>query len=90
MLDDITLANLEVLKNSRGGTEGTLLARLDHCVTYPGKRLLRHWLCAPLSDPMAIGVRQEATEELLKCTALAVELRTIFKTVPDLERLIAK
>ena len=30
-LDGQTLANLEVLENGMGGTEGTLLRYLDHC-----------------------------------------------------------
>lgn len=90
VLDDITLTNLEVLKNSRGGTEGTLLAHLDHCVTFPGKRLLRQWLCAPLCDTVGIKARQSAVDELLERSDVTEELKKCLKTVPDLERLLAK
>lgn len=49
MLDGPTLANLEVLENTRDkGGEGTLLQYLSHCVTPMGKREFRRWLCNPL------------------------------------------
>ena len=37
-LDGPTLANLELLENSEGGASGSLLSRLDTCVT-PGPQL---------------------------------------------------
>ena len=49
ILDGITLANLEVLENSRDKTAaGTLLQHLNHCVTPFGKREFKRWLCNPL------------------------------------------
>lgn len=38
VLDGTTLHNLEVFRNSSGGTEGTLVERLDRCSTPFGKR----------------------------------------------------
>lgn len=55
VLDGVTLANLEILQNVSGGTEGTLLERLDTCSTPFGKRLLKQWLCSPLCNPTSIG-----------------------------------
>lgn len=58
VLDGISLANLEILQNSlTGGTEGTLLERLDQCSTAFGKRLFKQWLCAPLCNPHSINDR---------------------------------
>ncbi len=57
VLDGQTLAHIEVLQNSQGGTEGTLLQLLSRCVTPFGKRLFKVWLCAPLRDVAAINDR---------------------------------
>ena len=57
VLDGQTLAHIEVLRNSQGGTEGTLLQLLSRCVTPFGKRLFKVWLCAPLRDVQAINDR---------------------------------
>ena len=49
VLDGITVRNLEiVVNNTTGGSEGTLLGRLDSCNTAMGRRVLRHWVVAPL------------------------------------------
>ena len=49
VLDGITVRNLEiVVNNTTGGSEGTLLGRLDSCNTAMGRRTLRHWVVAPL------------------------------------------
>lgn len=56
-LDGQTLAHIEVLQNSQGGTEGTLIQLLSRCVTPFGKRLFKVWLCAPLRDVKAINDR---------------------------------
>ena len=35
----------QVLENTEGGTEGSLMSALDMCATVMGKRRLRAWLC---------------------------------------------
>lgn len=56
-LDGQTLAHIEVLQNSQGTTEGTLIQLLSRCVTPFGKRLFKVWLCAPLRGVSAINDR---------------------------------
>ncbi|KAG7462668.1 hypothetical protein MATL_G00187230 [Megalops atlanticus] len=91
VLDGVTLANLEVLQNgSTGGTEGTLLERLDSCCTPFGKRLLKQWLCAPLCNPTSIADRLDAVEDLMAAPAQASEVTELLKKLPDLERLLSK
>ncbi|CAF4442686.1 unnamed protein product, partial [Adineta steineri] len=46
VLDATTLYNLEILTNSRGGKEGSLLYVCDRCSTHFGKRLLARRLSA--------------------------------------------
>lgn len=90
VLDGVTLANLEIFQNGSGGTEGTLLERLDTCSTPFGKRLLKQWLCAPLCNPTSIGDRQDAVEDLIGAQAQATEVSEMLKKLPDLERLLSK
>uniref|UniRef100_A0A3B4TSW9 DNA mismatch repair protein n=2 Tax=Seriola dumerili TaxID=41447 RepID=A0A3B4TSW9_SERDU len=90
VLDGVTLANLEIFQNGSGGTEGTLLERLDTCSTPFGKRLLKQWLCAPLCNPTSIKDRLDAVEDLMGAQAQATEVSDLLKKLPDLERLLSK
>lgn len=90
VLDGVTLANLEIFQNGSGGTEGTLLERLDTCSTPFGKRLLKQWLCAPLCNPSSIRDRLDAVDDLMGAQAQATEVSDLLKKLPDLERLLSK
>lgn len=90
VLDGVTLANLDVFQNGSGGTEGTLLERLDTCSTPFGKRLLKQWVCAPLCNPTSIKDRLDAVEDLMGAAAQAGEVTDLLKKLPDLERLLSK
>lgn len=90
VLDGVTLTNLEIFQNGSGGTEGTLLERLDTCSTLFGKRLLKQWLCAPLCNPTSIGDRLDAVEDLMAAQAQATDVTDLLKKLPDLERLLSK
>ncbi|XP_058507233.1 DNA mismatch repair protein Msh6 isoform X1 [Solea solea] len=90
VLDGVTLANLEIFQNGSGGTEGTLMERLDTCSTPFGKRLLKQWLCAPLCNPTSIKDRLDAVEDLMGAQAQATEVSDLLKKLPDLERLLSK
>lgn len=90
ILDSVTLANLEILENSNGGIEGTLLERLDRCQTPFGKRLLKQWICAPPCDPDVSSDRLDAIDDLASCPGLLSEARDVLKNVPDLERMLTK
>nr|XP_019947625.1 PREDICTED: DNA mismatch repair protein Msh6 isoform X1 [Paralichthys olivaceus] len=90
VLDGVTLANLEIFQNAAGGTEGTLLERLDTCATPFGKRLLKQWLCAPLCNPTSVRDRLDAVEDLMGAQAQATEVSDLLKKLPDLERLLSK
>lgn len=52
VLDGVSLANLEVLRNSYdGGEKGSLWAFVNRCSTPFGRRLLKDWLLKPLLLP---------------------------------------
>lgn len=90
VLDGVTLANLEIFQNGSGGTDGTLLDRLDTCSTPFGKRLLKQWLCAPLCNPTSIRDRLDAMDDLMGAQDQATEVADLLKKLPDLERLLSK
>ncbi|MEE6474210.1 hypothetical protein FKM82_010317 [Ascaphus truei] len=91
VLDGVTLTNLEILQNgTNGSVEGTLLEKLDTCVTPFGKRLLKQWLCAPLCNPMSINDRLNAIEDLMAVPDKVSEIGELLKKLPDLERLLSK
>ncbi|KAH9551678.1 hypothetical protein CY35_09G025900 [Sphagnum magellanicum] len=91
VLDAAALENLEVLENRDGGTSGTLLARLDHCATRFGRRLLRSWLARPLLQVKSIQQRQTAIKDLKGVGAeAAISFKKALAGVPDMERLLAQ
>ena len=56
-MDEATRGSLEILENSTGSRNGSLIATLDRCSTGAGSRLLAEDLSAPLLDVEAISDR---------------------------------
>jgi len=88
-MDGPTLANLDVLE-SEAGFEGSLLHCLDACRTAGGKRLLRRWVCRPLTDLHAIRRRQDAVQSLLEHPEFADIAKTRLGLLPDVERALGR
>ena len=83
--------NLELTQTMRSGEKkGTLLWVLDKTCTAMGGRMLRSWLEKPLLDPVQIGRRHSAVEELVNSTILRCELQEALKGVSDLERVMTR
>ena len=83
--------NLELTETIRSKEKrGTLLWVLDKTSTAMGSRMLRSWLEKPLLDPVEIGRRQNAVEELVGATIVRGELQETLKDVTDLERVMAR
>ena len=90
-MDAAALSGLEILENTAGGSAGTLLTSIDRCVSGPGRRLLRRWVCRPLMSPAAIKARQIAVAAMrgsgLEVTGIA---RRLLREAPDTERAISR
>ena len=83
--------NLELTETMRTKEKkGTLLWVLDKTHTAMGARMLRSWLEKPLLDPVQIGRRHSAVEELVACPIIRGELEQALKNVTDLERVMAR
>ena len=90
-LDMDARRNLELTETLRSKEKkGTLLWVLDKTHTPMGGRLLRSWLEKPLLDPVEIGRRQTAVEELVNATVCRGELQQALKSVTDLERVMTR
>jgi len=91
VLDGQTLINLEIFANTfDGGSEGTLFAMLNRCITPFGKRMLRQWVCHPLADARKINARLDAVDVLMADRTLSDQFSASLSKIPDLERLISR
>lgn len=90
-LDTQTFQHLEIFSSlTPGEHNATLWQTLKRPLSAPGGRLLRVWLSNPLLDYAAIKQRLQSVRELSEQTALRSNLETLLKTLPDLERLLAR
>ena len=91
VLDDVTLRNLEILRNIRDRSRrGTLLEYLSHTKTAMGARTLARWIEMPLLSQAEISRRLDAVEELVKDSLLRVGLAEKLRGCADIERLLSR
>ena len=86
-LDGTTQRNLELTETMSGGSEGSLLATLDHTVTSAGRRMLTEWLQRPRRERELLTRRQSAVEALTEAAMARDRLREALDGAYDLERL---
>ncbi|MEX0742546.1 MAG: DNA mismatch repair protein MutS, partial [Phycisphaeraceae bacterium] len=88
LIDQVSLRSLEVERTMRSGeVAGSLLGVLQNCRTAMGKRMLRQWLCYPLTDLKAIEQRQDAVAAFAGDPALASDLNDALEQVQDVQRI---
>src|SRR3954469_3699310 len=90
LVDPTTLKNLEVIEAADGGRTGSLLHEIDRSITPMGGRLLRAWLLRPLVALERIQDRLDAVEDFAFRGTARTKLRETFKSVHDIERLVAR
>ena len=86
-LDEVAIANLEIVRTLQGERKGSLLHLLDHSKTSMGARALRRRLLTPLTDVAAIRRRHDAVEAFLLDAKLRTRVRETLASVGDLERM---
>ncbi len=90
-VDQTSLRSLEVLRTIRTeSSKGSLLECVDMTLTGMGSRMMRAWLCMPLCNVKQIELRQDAVEEFFNNDAQCGEIRKQFKTIADIERIVAR
>jgi DNA mismatch repair protein MutS len=91
VLDEVTLRNLELLRNIRDRSRrGTLLEFLGETKTPMGARTLARWIQMPLLSLERIKRRLGAVEELCSDSVLRSGLGEELKGASDLERLVSR
>ncbi len=90
LMDEATLANLEVLEALSGDPRHCLLGVLDTTLTAMGHRALRRALARPLVDIERIRRRHAATGLLVEDSLGREQLRGHLRGVADLERILAR
>jgi DNA mismatch repair protein MutS len=91
ILDAATCAHLELFRNGEDGSRRyTLIERVDRTRTPLGARRLARWMAYPLTDPDAIGRRQQDVAFLAERDRPRARLRDAVRGVRDLERLLAR
>jgi DNA mismatch repair protein MutS len=90
LMDSATRASLEILRARDGSTQHTLFAAVHHTLTPAGARTLAAWLSAPMTDPIAIGARQDAWSWCVANRDATGRLRAILRTVPDMARALGR
>jgi DNA mismatch repair protein MutS len=88
-LDAATRRNLELLHHPEGRDEHTLAGIMDSTVTPMGGRLLRRWIAEPIRDRSRLQLRHGIIGALLE-TRTYESLRTLFRSVGDIERILAR
>lgn len=88
-LDKFTIRNLELLHSSHPDGKA-LVDVIDKTVSPMGGRLIRRWTVMPLISIAAIQERLNAVEYFTKTKETSSELRTLIRSIGDLERLISK
>ncbi|RUM98622.1 DNA mismatch repair protein MutS [Pseudaminobacter arsenicus] len=89
-IDPATRTNLELLRSTDGGRDGSLFSAIDRTVTGAGARLLADRLMSPLTDPKAINRRLDAVAFFLTERRLGEALRACLKGVADMPRALTR
>ena len=90
LIDAATRANLELVRGLNGERKGSLLACLTETVTAAGTRLLADVVARPLADSEQINVRLDAVSYFHSDEILNGDARSALKSMPDLERALAR
>ncbi|SEW09216.1 DNA mismatch repair protein MutS [Halobacterium jilantaiense] len=89
-LDATTQRNLELTETMTGGSDGSLLATVDHTASAAGGRLLQAWLTRPTRDRAELERRQAAVGALADAALARDALQDALGDAYDLERLASR
>ncbi|MBS1256302.1 MAG: DNA mismatch repair protein MutS [Deltaproteobacteria bacterium] len=90
LLDEATVANLELFESQSGVRKHTLFHVLNHTQTPMGARLFRQWLRQPLLDVDEINQRFDGVEEFRNNFMLCEKFRQSLETIQDLPRIMGR
>ncbi len=89
-IDPSTLRSLELIRTQSGERHGSLIDTIDMTRTGAGARLLQSRLMAPLRDVDAINHRLDEIDTCIRHFDVTRTLSAGLKSVPDMERALAR
>ncbi len=89
IIDAISLRNLEIITNLRGGQDNTLVEIYDQTATPMGSRLLCRWLTSPLKNHKLLSERHEVIDNIVQQQNYS-DLHDLLRQIGDIERIIAR
>lgn len=89
ILDDITIKNLELLKNIKGEDRGSLLNIIDTTVTCMGTRKLKNWIKNPLKKKEDILIRQNIVQSIYEKNIFE-HIDSLLINIPDIQRILSR
>lgn len=90
LIDAATRNSLEILKTQTGDKSGSLLNAIDRTVTGHAARLLAGRLSSPLTDKIEIDQRLDIIAWFLENSPYIHDFRGLIKSLPDMERALAR
>ncbi|HFB2048125.1 MAG: DNA mismatch repair protein MutS [Hyphomicrobiaceae bacterium] len=90
IIDAASRSSLELIRNSGGDKQGTLLTAIDRTLTGPGTRELTARISTPLRDITAINKRQDAISLMVNHSKLRDNLRFELRNTPDVARAVSR
>lgn len=89
-MDSTTIQALELVPSPATTPGCSLLEAIDHTRTAFGRRRLRRWLLAPLTDAFEIQQRQDAVQTLIALPQVSDAIQSILRPIRDIERITSK
>jgi DNA mismatch repair protein MutS len=90
LIDAATRTNLELIRSQNGERKGSLLNCMSETVTAGGTRLLSDVISSPLAKADQINERLDVVSHFHVEEALCQDVRQALKSMPDLERSLAR
>ncbi len=90
LIDAATRTNLELVRAQNGERKGSLLSCLDETITSSGARLFADFVARPLGEASAVNARLDVVSHFYADEALTEKLRHSLKSIPDVERALAR
>lgn len=89
-IDSATIRHLELIRTQNGDRAGSLITVIDRTHTQAGARLLQKRLLAPSADRTEINARFDDIDAFKAAPSLLASLRSLLKSIYDIERSIAR
>lgn len=89
IVDNISIRNLELIKNAEGGKEKTLFSTLNNTSSSLGARKLKDWILNPELDSNIINERLHNVSIIID-KDLNDDLASLLDSIPDIERVLTR